>query len=76
MNRRDLVLLALALIWFVFVEVHFREPKDFACKNYVAEFVVSMLVLLVCYVAVVIASVVFPKFGKWGDKKLFGKKDQ
>ena len=75
MNRKDLVLLTLTLMWFVFVEVYFREPKDFAYKNYVAVFIVSMLVLLVCYVAVAIASVVFPKFKKWGNKKLFGKKD-
>ena len=38
----------------------------------IANFGVSMIVLILYLFALIITSMVIPKFGKWGDKKIWG----
>ena len=75
MNRRDLIIITIILLWGGFW-IFFAETicENMTSNEILALICVTMFLMLVCMITVTILSVVIKPFGKWGDKKLIDKR--
>lgn len=71
MNRRDLLVFIMMVVWatMFFIVV----PEEASSLETIKFMTIYLSVPTVLLLAIVILSFIFPKFGKWGDKKLFRK---
>lgn len=71
MNRRDLFVFVMTVVWatMFFIVV----PKEASSLEIIKFMGIYLSVLTILLFAIVFLSFIFPKFGKWGDKKLFRK---
>ena len=70
MNRRDLIIISLILLWGAFV-YFFLPSMATTSLGLMVGFTCSMMVLIGFFILLIILSFVIKKFGEWGDKKLF-----
>lgn len=72
MNRRDVLYLVIfVVIWGIFFTIT-MQWKDTGLL--ITAFTIFLAGLTVLYLIIQILSSVIPKFGTWGDKKIFGSK--
>lgn len=70
MNRRDLIIISLILLWGAFL-YFFLPNMATTALGLMVGFTCSMMVLIGFLILLIILSFVIKKFGEWGDKKLF-----
>lgn len=68
MNRRDIIIILLVLIWCAFV--YFIIPT---LGDIILWFAISLVVLDALMILLLILSFVIKRFGEWGDCKIFHK---
>lgn len=68
MNRRDLLIFAGVIIWALWGYYHVNTLAT--SYDIILYFGLWFVVLCVYLVVMIVLSLVFPKFGKWGDTKL------
>lgn len=73
MNRRDILIILGVLVW-VFYGTLVLPKMALIVPNAIKNFEVSMAALDLYMISIVVLSIIIPKFGKWGDKKIFRKK--
>lgn len=74
MNRRDLLFLWIFIaVWAVFF---INVQPTMTSKQLIIAFTIHFAILDILVIALFILSAVIPKFGKWGDKKIFGSKEE
>lgn len=73
MNRRDLLLMFGVLIWGLYIWLILPSIILADSGKGIANFATSMIVLLLYMATLMAISLIIPKFGKWGDKKLMKK---
>ena len=69
MNRRDLFIFGGVIVWGLLS--YYVIPWPTTSADIIRHTCYLMLGLLGYLVLLVVSSLVFPKFGNWGDKKLF-----
>lgn len=70
MNRRDVIIGLLALIWALFV--WFILPTmELTSMGLIVCFTCSMAILTMAIILLIVLSFVIKRFGTWGDKKLW-----
>ena len=71
MNRRDVLIIFGVLIWGFYLLLILPKISVTVNAEIIANFGCSLLALLLYMCIIVITSVFIPKFGNWGDKKIF-----
>ena len=71
MNRRDLLIIFGVLMWGLYLWLVLPSISSIVSAEIIANFTVSIVVLLLYMGIIVITSIAIPKFGEWGDKKLW-----
>ena len=76
MNKRDVLIFFgiffEVILWGIYILLVLpNKAETVSSAEIIANFGCSLLALLLYMGIIVIASIVFPKFGKWGDKKIW-----
>ena len=71
MNRRDILIFGGVIVWGLLSYYVIPWPETSAQILVHIDFLV--IGLLAYLVLLIVLSNIFPKFGKWGDKKIFKK---
>ena len=69
MNRRDLLVSIMMVVWATMFFI--VDPEEASSLDIIKFMTIYLSVPTVLLFAIVFLSFIFPKFGKWGDKKLF-----
>jgi len=70
MNRRDIIICFLVLIWGLFV-IFILPTMAATSLDLMICFMCSMIILLSMFGVLIVISLAIKNFGEWGDKKLF-----
>ena len=67
MNRRDVIIFSMLIIWGLFVRLGLPKMAT-TSHEVIVDFTLSMLALLVGLIILMILTTTIKKFGSWGDK--------
>lgn len=69
MNRRDVIMRLIIIIWGLYV--YFIIPMITVPELFMGYLALSTFVICLLFIILFILSSVIKKFGKWGDKEIF-----
>lgn len=73
MNRRDVVIILWTITCLIFICKHLETLDKSA--EIITHFAIGFVILAVGLLVFVLSNVLIRPLGKWGDKKIFKKKD-
>lgn len=73
MNRRDLLIFCGVILWAYYLIVVLPKESHTFSGDIIRHFAMSMVLIVLYIIFIIVTSLLIHRFGKWGDKKIFGK---
>ena len=74
MNRRDIIIIAIILVWCGFWLFGANIFKELTPNELIVIFSLTLLIIVASLIILLLLSMFIKSFGKWGDQKIINKR--